>query len=148
MLKGAGATFPSLLCKRWFTVYYDSHPDTYVKYAAVGSGEGVRRFIGKNVADEEQVDFGASDAAMSDAQLAEASDNVLMVPATAGCVVLAYNLPGLKGELNLSGRPMPASFWAKLLTGMTPSSPSQIPGLSFLSSRLSLPCARMAAELT
>ena len=33
LLKGAGATFPSLLYKRWFTVYHDNHPDTYIKYA-------------------------------------------------------------------------------------------------------------------
>ena len=85
VLTGAGATFPSVLYHRWFTVYHDSHPDTYIKYAAVGSGEGVRRFVGKNISDGEQVDFGASDAAMSDAQIADANNDVLMVPATAGC---------------------------------------------------------------
>ena len=50
LLTGAGATFPSVLYNRWFTVYHDSHPETIIKYAAVGSGEGVRRFIGKNIA--------------------------------------------------------------------------------------------------
>ena len=66
LLTGAGATFPSVLYNRWFSVYHDSHPNTFIRYAAVGSGEGVRRFIGKNLADGEGVDFGASDAAMSD----------------------------------------------------------------------------------
>jgi len=102
VLKGAGATFPSLLYKRWFSAYHSLHADTYVHYAAVGSGEGIQRFIGKNIPEDEQVDFGASDAAMSDSQIAQASNNVLMVPATAGCVVLAYNLPGFNGELKLS----------------------------------------------
>ncbi len=68
-LTGAGATFPSVLYNRWFSVYHDSHPNTLIKYAAVGSGEGVRRFIGKNIPEEERVDFGASDAAMSDAEI-------------------------------------------------------------------------------
>jgi len=68
----------------------------------VGSGEGIRRFIGKHVAAEERVDFGASDAAMSDADIARSDDNALMIPVTAGCVVLAYNLPGFQGDLKLS----------------------------------------------
>ena len=51
LLTGAGATFPSVLYDRWFSAYHDSHPNTVIKYAAVGSGEGVRRFIGKNIAD-------------------------------------------------------------------------------------------------
>ena len=63
----------------------------------VGSGEGVRRFIGKNVTDEDKVDFGASDSAMSDAEIALAGQDVLMVPITAGGEVLAYNLPGFEG---------------------------------------------------
>jgi len=104
LLTGAGATFPSVLYNRWFSVYHDSHPNTLIKYAAVGSGEGVRRFIGKNIPDEERVDFGASDAAMSDAEIERANNNALMVPVTAGCVVLAYKLPGFQGDLKLSRR--------------------------------------------
>ena len=101
LLTGAGATFPSVLYNRWFTVYRDGHPNTFVKYAAVGSGEGVRRFLGNNVAEEEKIDFGASDAAMSDAEIARADKGALMVPLTAGCVVLAYNLPEVQ-DLKLS----------------------------------------------
>ena len=104
VIRGAGATFPSVLYKRWFTVYHEANPGTYVKYAAVGSGEGIRRFLGKDLAEGEAVDFGASDAAMSDAQINEAGNNVLMIPATAGCVVLAYSIPGFTGELKLSRR--------------------------------------------
>ncbi len=114
VLKGAGATFPSLLYKRWFTVYHDNHPDTFVKYAAVGSGDGVRRFIGKDVSGDEQVEFGASDAAMSDAQLAATDNNTLMVPATAGCVVLAYNLPAFSGELKLSRKAYAGIFLGEI----------------------------------
>lgn len=72
-----------------------------IKYSPVGSGEGIRRFVGKDVAAEERVDFGASDAAMSDTDIANAEDNALMIPITAGCVVLAYNLPGVS-DLKLS----------------------------------------------
>jgi phosphate transport system substrate-binding protein len=114
LLTGAGATFPSVLYNRWFSVYQHDHPKIVVKYAAVGSGEGVRRFIGKNIAEEERVDFGASDAAMSDAEIARADNNALMVPVTAGCVVLAYNLPGFPGELKLSRRAYSGIFLGEI----------------------------------
>ncbi len=50
-LTGAGSSFDAILFSRWFTVYHDSHPNIVIKYASVGSGEGVRRFIGNNLAD-------------------------------------------------------------------------------------------------
>lgn len=102
LLKGAGATFPSLLYQRWFATYRASHPTAAIAYDAVGSGEGIRRFTGNNVKPEEAVDFGASDAAMSDEQMAHVPAGVQLLPLTAGSVVLAYNLPGFEGELRLS----------------------------------------------
>ena len=102
VLTGAGATFPSVLYNRLFDIYHQNHPKIVVKYAAVGSGEGVRRFIGNNIEEKDKIDFGASDAAMSDAEIASAGNNTLMLPVTAGCVVLAYNLPGFQGDLKLS----------------------------------------------
>lgn len=101
-LKGAGSSFDAILFNRWFTVYHDSHPNIFIKYDSVGSGEGVRRFIGKNLADKDKVDFGASDSAMSDAEIAQTTDNTLMIPVTSACLVLAYNLPGFHGDLKLS----------------------------------------------
>jgi len=114
LLKGAGATFPSILYRQWFSAYHDAHPDTYINYDPVGSSEGIRRFVGKGVSTEEQVDFGASDAALSDSEIAEAGNEVLMIPATAGCVVLAYNLPGFAGELKLSRRAYASIFLGEI----------------------------------
>jgi phosphate transport system substrate-binding protein len=48
------------------------------------------------------VDFGASDAAMTDQQISEVPEGVVMLPATAGAVVLVYNLPDFTGDLRLS----------------------------------------------
>jgi phosphate transport system substrate-binding protein len=67
-----------------------------VSYDAVGSGDGVKEFIAG------RVDFGASDAAMSDAQIAEVARGVQLLPAVAGSIVLAYNLEGLRGDLKLT----------------------------------------------
>src|SRR5262252_5309730 len=51
-IKGAGATFPSVLYNQWFAIYQSQHPKTTITYDAVGSGEGVQRFIGKDVKED------------------------------------------------------------------------------------------------
>lgn len=47
------------------------------------------------------MDFGASDAALTDEQMARVSQGVQLIPTLAGKVVIAYNLEGLGGELRL-----------------------------------------------
>ena len=95
-LYGAGATFPKLLYQRWIEAYQAQHPEVTFSYEGVGSGEGVRRFLA------EEVDFGGSDAALSDADLARVGERgAVMVPITASVVVLAYNIPGVEEGLRL-----------------------------------------------
>ena len=101
-LAGAGSSFDAVLFNRWFTVYHANNPSVFIDYASVGSGEGVRRFIAKNLPETERIDFGASDSAMSDAEIAQANDDTLMLPVTSACLVLSYNLPNFHGELKLS----------------------------------------------
>jgi phosphate transport system substrate-binding protein len=102
VLKGAGSTFSSVLFNRWIAEYGAKHPGTALSYDSVGSGEGVRRFIGSGIRPEERVDFGASDSAMSDAQLAQTNNETLMLPVTAGCVAVVYHLPGVHHQLRFS----------------------------------------------
>jgi phosphate transport system substrate-binding protein len=102
LLQGAGATFPSMLYKKWFDAYQAAHPNDVITYDPVGSGEGIRRFIGQNVETDEKVDFGASDAAMRDEEIGRVPGGVVLLPVTAGCVALAYNLPGISADLKLS----------------------------------------------
>lgn len=90
-LSGAGATFPAPLYQRWAVEYNKAHPEVQVNYQSVGSGAGVKQFT------QGTVDFAASDAAMSDAEIAKIKDGVIMLPATAGSIVVAYNLPGVSG---------------------------------------------------
>ena len=96
-LNGAGASFPAPLYQTWFKGLNKKNPDLQVTYQSVGSGAGVRQFTAKTV------DFGASDVAMKDEEIAKVSKDrgVLLLPMTAGSVVLAYNLPGVN-ELKLS----------------------------------------------
>jgi len=129
LLTGAGSSFDAVLFKRWFTVYHDSHPNIFIKYASVGSGEGVRRFIGANVPQDQTVDFGASDAAMSDAELAQTNNNTLMVPVTSACVVLAYNLPNFHGDLKLSRQAYAGIFLGEIKNWNDPLIAKSNPGL-------------------
>jgi phosphate transport system substrate-binding protein len=107
-LQGAGATFPAPLYKQWIAAYKKVEPSTSVKYAVIGSGEGTTRFLA------DTVDFGASDAALSDAQIGAAPHGAVLIPATAGMVVLAYNLPGLNGPLKLSRETYVALLMGKI----------------------------------
>jgi phosphate transport system substrate-binding protein len=93
---GAGATFPAPLYQRWISEFVNKEDGFSIFYDAVGSGEGIRRFMA------EEIDFGASDAAMGDEQIMKMKQGVQLIPATAGIIALAYNIPDLNGDLRLS----------------------------------------------
>lgn len=96
LIQGAGASFPNPLYQAWIERYREIESGTRIEYRSVGSGAGVASFLA------ESVDFGASDAALNDVELARVgARGVVMVPVTAGMVVLAYNLPGVPAGLKL-----------------------------------------------
>ena len=96
LVRGAGATFPEPLYRRWINTLNTVYSAPLFVYQAVGSVEGVRLFM------KGEVDFGASDAALSDEQLNAFGNDVVMVPMTAAMVVLAYNLGEQPRALKLS----------------------------------------------
>lgn len=91
-LNGAGATFPQVLYTTWFSDYAKL-TNVQINYQGIGSGGGI-----KGVTDG-TLDFGASDAPMTDDQLkaAEATcgGNVLHIATALGGVVVTYNIPEL-----------------------------------------------------
>jgi phosphate transport system substrate-binding protein len=107
-LQGTGATFPAPLYQRWFAEYNKLHPEVQINYQALGSGAGVKQF------QQNLVDFGASDAAMTDAEMAAVKNGVVLLPMTAGCIVLAYNLPDGPAELKLSREAYVGIFLGKI----------------------------------
>ncbi|AFY64748.1 phosphate ABC transporter substrate-binding protein PstS [Geitlerinema sp. PCC 7407] len=96
-LSGAGATFPAPLYQRWFAEYNKTNPGVQISYQSVGSGAGVKQFIAQTV------DFGASDAPLTDEEKSQipAEKGAMQVPMVGGAVVFAYNLPGVD-DLKLS----------------------------------------------
>lgn len=95
-LNGSGASFPAPLYQRWFSDYNKNvDSNVQISYQSVGSGAGVENFI------QGTVDFGASDVAMKDEEIAKVERGVVMLPMAAGSIVLAYNLDGVP-EIKLS----------------------------------------------
>lgn len=95
LINGAGATFPFPLYSKWFYEYNKLHPDCQINYQSIGSGGGIRQLTAHTV------DFGASDAPMTSAELREAPDT-LHVPTVIGAVVVTHRVPGVTGGLRLS----------------------------------------------
>lgn len=89
-LTGSGASFPFPLYSTWFKQFSRQSDGIVVDYQAKGSGAGVRDFINNTV------DFAASDAAMTDAEISQVEQGVHLLPLVAGAVVLAYNLPDVR----------------------------------------------------
>ena len=107
-ITGAGASFPFPLYSNWFKTFSRARPGVRIDYQSKGSGAGVRDFLNRTV------DFAASDAAMTDAELAQVEGGAVMLPVTAGEIVLAYNLPGVEGELRLPRSVYPRIFLGEL----------------------------------
>jgi phosphate transport system substrate-binding protein len=90
-LTGAGASFPAPLYQNWLVQLNREVPQLQINYQSVGSGAGVEQFT------QGTVDFGASDVAMTDKEIAQVKGGVLLLPMTAGSIAIAYNLPGVEG---------------------------------------------------
>jgi phosphate transport system substrate-binding protein len=106
-IQAAGATFPAPLYQRWIAEFTKASPDLQINYQAVGSGAGIKQFT------QNLVSFGASDAAMTDKEIAAVKQGVVLIPATAGSIVLAYNLPGVE-NLKLSREAYAGIFLGKI----------------------------------
>ncbi|HPD32936.1 MAG TPA: phosphate ABC transporter substrate-binding protein PstS [Candidatus Kapabacteria bacterium] len=98
-LNGAGATFPYVIYTKWFDEY---HKKTGIEfnYQSIGSGGGIKQIIAGTV------DFGATDAPMTDEQLKQAKQNrgtnILHIPTVMGAVVITYNVKGVGKDLKLT----------------------------------------------
>ena len=122
-LVGAGASFPAPLYQRWFSEYNKQNPNIKVSYQSIGSGAGVEQFT------QETVDFGASDVAMKDEEMAEINRGVVLLPMTAGSVVLAYNLADVE-SLKLSRQTYVDILLGKITKWNDPAIAANNPGVN------------------
>lgn len=104
-INGAGATFPFPLIDTWRVEYQSVNPSVNINYQSIGSGGGVRQFT------ERTVDFGASDAPLTEEEMQSLPSTPVHIPETIGSVVAAYNIPGIDKGLKLTG-PILADIFA------------------------------------
>jgi phosphate transport system substrate-binding protein len=122
-LTGAGATFPALLYDRYIAEFRKKHPDIKVSYQAIGSGGGIRQTIAG------VVDFGGSDAAMTDADIAKVKRGIILVPTAGGSVVPIFNIPGVS-KLRLSRQVLPDIFAGRITRWNDPRIVADNPGVN------------------
>ncbi|MBX3600952.1 MAG: phosphate ABC transporter substrate-binding protein PstS [Rubrivivax sp.] len=93
---GAGATFPAPIYAKWADAY-NKATGVRINYQSVGSGAGIRQIRGKTV------DFGATDAPLTDADLTK--DGMIQFPTVIGGVVPVVNIRGIQpGQVKLTGQ--------------------------------------------
>ena len=122
-LNGSGASFPFPIYSKWFKDFSAAHKDIRVDYQSKGSGAGIQDLINGTV------DFAASDAAMKDEEMAKVKQGVVLLPMTAGEIVLIYNLKGVD-NLKLSREAYTGIFSGRISKWNDPLIAKANPGVS------------------
>ena len=108
LVNGAGATFPYPLYAKWFSEYAKVNSAVKFNYQSIGSGGGIKQITARTV------DFGASDKALSDAELKAAPGELLHIPTVMGAVVVTYNIPGVAKGLRLTPETLSNIYLGKI----------------------------------
>ena len=95
-INGAGATFPYPLYSKWFYEYSNANPGVRFNYQSIGSGGGIKQITAGTV------NFGATDAPMTDEGMKKLPGPILHIPTALGAVVPVYNLDGVPTGLKLT----------------------------------------------
>ena len=106
-IAGAGSTFIYPVFAKWADTY-KTKTGTGLNYQSIGSGGGIKQIQAQTV------DFGASDAPMSDADLKAAPGELLHIPTVLGAVVVTYNVPSVTQPLHLSSEVIADIFLGKI----------------------------------
>jgi phosphate transport system substrate-binding protein len=122
-INGAGATFPNPIYQQWFGEFKMAHPDVSINYQSLGSGAGIRQLT------EGTVDFGASDMPMTDEQIKALKVKAFHFPTVLGADVLAYNIPGVTSDLNLTPEVVAGIFLGTVNKWNDPKIASANPGV-------------------
>jgi phosphate transport system substrate-binding protein len=106
-LLGAGSTFVYPLFSKQFSEY-NKLTGLKINYQSIGSGGGILQLTNKTV------DFGDSDAPLTEEQVQKMGVPVLHIPMCSGAVVISYNLPEVKDTLNLNAEVLADIFLGKI----------------------------------
>jgi phosphate transport system substrate-binding protein len=109
-INGAGATFPAPVYQEWAARFKEDQGTT-VNYQGIGSGGGIAQFSAGTV------DFGATDSAMKDDEIATAQkkgSDPVHIPTVLGAVTVSYNVDGIDQGLKLDGKTVADIFLGKV----------------------------------
>jgi phosphate transport system substrate-binding protein len=120
-LNGAGSTFVYPVMGRWIQDFQQSHSNVQINYQSIGSGGGIQQVKSGTI------DFGASDAPLSDADMAQMAP-VIQIPESAGPICVTYNLDGLQKPLQLSSEALAGIFLGKITNWQDPQLKQDNPG--------------------
>ncbi len=112
-LNGAGSTFVYPVMGRWIQDFHQSHSNVQINYQSIGSGGGIQQVKSGTI------DFGASDAPLSDNDMAQMTP-VIQIPESAGPICVTYNLDGLQKPLQLSSDALAGIFLGKITSWQDP----------------------------
>ncbi len=121
-LVGAGSTFVYPVMTRWTADFQAKYPNVQINYQSIGSGGGIQAIK------QGTVDFGASDAPLSDEKMVGMAP-VVQIPESAGPVAVFYNLPELKQPLKLSPEVLAGIFLGTIKTWEDPKIKADNPGV-------------------
>ena len=108
---------------KWAEEYHKTHPEIQISYLPNGSGAGIALTLSG------MLDFGGTDAPVSDAQLAKAAVKVIHFPVILGADVPAYNLPEVQTQLRFSGPVLADIFLGKIKNWDDPAIAANNPGV-------------------
>jgi len=131
-LQGAGATFPNPLYQKWLSEYSKQHPELKIEYQSIGSGAGIKQLK------EQTIDYGASDAPMTDADIKSAPGEIVHVPTVLGAVVITYNLQGITQPLRFSPEVIADIFLGKIKKWNDPKITADNPGVTLPASDITV----------
>ena len=123
-LQGAGATFPNPLYQKWVSEYGKAHANVHIDYQSIGSGGGIKQIQAQTV------DFGASDAPMTDEELKASPAELLHIPTVLGAVVVTYNVASITQPLHFSPEVVADIFLGKIKKWDDPLIRQDNPGVS------------------
>lgn len=127
-LVGAGSTLVAPLMSKWQSDYASKSEET-VTYGAIGSGGGIDQITSRTV------DFGASDAPLTEEQFEEA-DGVEQIPWALSGTVPAYNVSGVPSNLKLSGEVLADIYLGNVTQWDDPAIAKLNPGASLPSTKI------------
>jgi phosphate transport system substrate-binding protein len=126
---GAGSSFVYPIMSKWSADYHAS-TGKKINYQSIGSGGGIAQIKAGTV------DFGASDAPLKPADLAQFG--LAQFPVVIGGVVPVVNVPGMTGKLRFSGPVLADIFLGKITAWNDPAIAALNPGMALPATKITI----------